>query len=82
MKNLALIPNGFFMAVDGKESEFVDIPKRFYLVKVKYVTKSPTSANVNIFSNGKLENFYKVPSYLVKRYKWDEEKGIYIRVYP
>ena len=82
MKNLALIPNGFFMAVDGKESEFVDIPKRLYLVKVKYVTKSPTSANVNIFSNGKLENFYKVPSYLVKRYKWDEEKGIYIRVYP
>lgn len=82
MKNLASIPNGYFMAVDGKESEFVEIPKRFYIVKAKNVLKSPVAANLNIYSDGKLENFYKVPSYLVKRYMWDAEKGKYIRVYP
>jgi hypothetical protein len=82
MKNLASIPDGYFMAVDGKESEFVDIPKRFYVVEVKYVLKSPTFANVNIYSDGKLEYFYKVPSHLVKRYQWNEKKGKYIRVYP
>jgi hypothetical protein len=81
MKNLVSIPNGFFMAVDANESEFTDIPKRFYIVKVKYVLASPIAANVNKKSNGKLENFYKVPSHLVKRYQWNEKKGKYIRVY-
>jgi len=82
MKNLKSIPDGFFMAVDGKESQFVDIPKRFYIVEVKYVLDSPIAANVNINSDGKKENFYKVPSHLVKRYEWNEKKGKYIRVYP
>lgn len=82
MKNLESIPDGFFMAVDGKESEFVDIPKRFYVVEVEHVLRSPISANVNINSDGKLENFYKVPSHLVKRYQWNDKKGKYIRVHP
>ena len=30
------IPDGYFMVVDGGESEYVDIPKRFYVIQVKY----------------------------------------------
>jgi hypothetical protein len=82
MKNLRSIPDGYFMAVDGGESEHIDIPKRFYIVEVKYVLASPVAANVNRKSNGKKEKFYKVPSHLVKRYQWNEKKGKYIRVYP
>ena len=82
MKNLKSIPDGYFMAVDGGESEHIDIPKRFYIVEVEYVLASPVAANVNRKSNGKLEKFYKVPSHLVKRYQWNDKKGKYIRVYP
>lgn len=82
MKDFESIPDGYFMAVDGGESEYVDIPKRFYLVKVEYVLKSPIAANVNINSNGNKENFFKVPSHLVERYQRNEKKGKYLRVYP
>ena len=82
MKNLKSIPDGYFMAVDGGESEYIDIPQRFYIVEVKYVLDSPIAANVNRKSNGKKEKFYKVPSRLVKRYMWNKTKGKYVRVYP
>lgn len=82
MKDFESIPDGFFMAVDGGESELVDIPKRFYLIEVKYILEAKIAANVNKKSNGKKENFYKVPSHLVIRYLWNEKKGKYIRVYP
>lgn len=82
MKKLHTIPDGYFMAVDGGESEYVDIPKRFYLIKVEHILQADIAANVNRKSNGKKEKFYKVPSHLVERYKWNENKGKYIRVYP
>ena len=82
MKKLHTIPNGYFMAVDGGESEFIDIPKRFYLIQVEDILQANIAANVNKKSNGKKEKFYKVPSHLVERYKWNENKGKYIRVYP
>jgi hypothetical protein len=82
IKDFESIPDGFFMAVDGNESQFVDIPKRFYLIDVEYILEAKIAANVNKNSSGKKENFYKVPSHLVKRYQGNEKKGKYIRVYP
>ena len=82
MKDFESIPDGYFMAVDGGESEYIDVPKRFYLIKVKYILEAKIAANVNKKSDGKKENFYKVPSHLVERYQWNEKKGKYIRVYP
>ena len=77
MKDFKSIPDGYFMAVDGGESEFVDIPKRFYLIEIKYILEANIAANVNKESDGKKENFYKVPSHLAKRYQWNEEKRTY-----
>ena len=79
MKNFEAIPNGYFMVVDDSES-IDEIPKRFYLIEVKDILSSEKASNVNKFSNGKLEYFYKVPSHLVKRFKWDEKTGRYKRV--
>ena len=70
------------MVLDGGESEYVDIPKRFYVIQVKYILEAIISANVNKESDGKKENFHKVPSHLVERYQWNDKKGKYIRVYP
>lgn len=77
MKKFHLIPNGYFMAVDGGESIDTEIPQRFYLIKVKYILEAITAANVNKKSNGKKEKFYKVPTHLVKRYIWNDQKGKY-----
>ena len=82
MKDFKSIPDGYFMVVDGGESEYVDIPKRFYVIEVKYILEAIISANVNKESDGKKENFHKVPSHLVERYQWNDKKGKYIRVYP
>ena len=65
------------MAVDGGESEYVDIPKRFYMIKVSDILESIVKSNVNKFSDGKKEKFYKVPSRLVLRYQWSEKYGQY-----
>ena len=82
MKDFESIPDGYFMAVDGGESEYIDLPKRFYLIQVEYILEAKIAANLNKKSGGKKENFYKVPSHLVERYQWNEKKGKYLRVYP
>lgn len=82
MKKFNLIPDGYFMAVDDSETIDTETPKRFYLIEVKYILEAKKEANVNKFSNGKKEYFYKVPSHLVKRFMWNEEKGKYQRVNP
>ncbi len=82
MKTFESIPDGYFMAVDDSETINTKIPKRFYLIKVKDILQSPKQSNVNKYSNGKKEYFYKVPSHLVQRFQWNEKKGKYIRVYP
>lgn len=80
MKNFVAIPDGFFLVVDDSETIDKEIPERFYLIEVKDILNSEKACNINKFSNGKLEYFYKVPSYLVKRFKWDERTGRYKRV--
>lgn len=82
MKKFESMPDGYFMAVDDSETIDTEIPKRFYLIKVKDILQSPKQSNVNKYSDGKKEYFYKVPSHLVQRFQWDEQKGKYIRVYP
>ena len=77
MKNFKAIPDGFFMAVDDSESIEKEIPERFYLIEVKDILNAEKTSNVNKFSNGKLEYFYKVPSHLVKRYMWNEKTETY-----
>lgn len=77
MKKFHLIPNGFFMAVDGGESIDIEIPERFYLIEVRHILEAITAANVNKKSDGKKEKFYKIPTHLVKRYIWNDEKGKY-----
>ena len=80
MKNFKAIPDGFFIVVDESESIEKEIPERFYLIEVKNILSSEKAANVNKFSKGKLEYFYKVPSHLVERYCWNEKAGKYKRV--
>jgi hypothetical protein len=82
MKKLESIPNGYFIAVDDSEPIETEIPKRFYIIKVEDILNSEKKSNVNKFSNGKQEYFFKVPSVLVERYEWNAKKGKYIRVYP
>jgi len=79
MKNFSAIPDGYFISVDSGES-LDKIPERFYMIKVADIVKSATKSNVNKFSDGKKENFYKVPSYLVQRYQWSNKSGKYVRV--
>lgn len=76
MKNFDAIPDGYFMCVNSGDSlDFV--PKRFYMIKVSDIFKSNTKSNVNKYSDGKKEKFYKVPSHLVLRYEWSEKYGTY-----
>lgn len=76
MKNFSLIPDGYFMSVDSGDS-INSVPKRFYMIKVSDILKSNKKSNVNKFSDGKKENFYKIPSSLVTRYEWSEKYGKY-----
>lgn len=68
MKKFDLIPNGYFLCVDSEDS-LSSLPKRFYMIKVSDILDSVTKSNVNKYSEGKKEKFYKVPSKLVKRYE-------------
>ena len=76
MKNFSAIPDGFFISVDSEDLSDL-IPKRFYMIKVSDILNSNTKSNVNKFSDGKKEKFYKVPSQLVMRYEWSEKYGKY-----
>lgn len=81
-KNFQQIPDGYFMAVDGAESIHTMIPKRFYLIKVKHILQSEQQSNVNKFSDGKKEKFFKVPTRLVERYVWNDVDGKYEQFFP
>ena len=76
MKKFDEIPDGYFMSVDSGDS-LESIPKRFYMIKVSDILESIVKSNVNKFSDGKKEKFYKVPSRLVLRYQWSEKHGQY-----
>ena len=76
------IPGGKFIAFDSSEDENTEVPRRFYTIDVEDILHCERRASVNKYSDGKQEFFYKIPSDLVKRFEWNEEKQKYERYYP
>jgi hypothetical protein len=80
LKKFDQIQYGYYIAFDEAEEHNNGIPKRIYGIDVSIIKKYEPQYKSTKFDPGKKELFYMIPKHLVKRYKFDEEKGKYIYV--